>query len=138
MGNTGSIYAGIKEASGPCATKSVPLKIKSGEPITNQQQQMERWVEHYLELYPTQNVVSDTAFNAIPDLPALDKLDTEPTEEEMSKAIDCLSTGKAPGEDSIPPRDREEREGRLAAGLTRAAVCVRGSVRCQKTCATPR
>ena len=47
---------------------------------------------NYLDPYATQNVVSDTALNAIPDLPVLDELDTEPTEEELSsKAIDCLS-----------------------------------------------
>ena len=69
----------------------------------DKRQQMERWVEHYLELYTTRNVVSDAALNAIPDLPVLDELDVEPSMEELSKAIDCLSTGKAPGEDGIPP-----------------------------------
>ncbi len=52
-------------------------------------------------LYATQNVVSNTALNATLDLSVLDELATEPTEEVLSKAIDCLSTGKAPGEDSI-------------------------------------
>ncbi len=45
----------------------------------------------------------DTAINAIADLPVLDELDAEPTEEKLSKAIDCLSIGKAPGEDGISP-----------------------------------
>ncbi len=53
--------------------------IGSVVPITDQRQRMERWVEHYLELYATQNVVSVMALN--------DELDAEPTEEEMSKAI---------------------------------------------------
>ncbi len=86
MGNMGSMYASIKEATGSCATKSVPLKSKSGEPITDQCQQMKRWVEHYLERYATQNIMSETALNAIPDLPVLDELDAELTEEELSKA----------------------------------------------------
>ena len=97
-GNTGSMYAGIKEATGPSDTKSVPLKTKTGESITDQRQQMARWVEHYLELYATQNVVTEAALNAIEELPVLDELDAEPTEEELSKAIDCLSIG----EDGIP------------------------------------
>ena len=101
-GNTGSMYASIKEATGPSATKSVPLKTKTGEPITDPRQQMERWVEHYLELYTTQNVVTDAALNAIEELPVSDELDAEPTEKELCKAIDCLSTGKAPREDGIP------------------------------------
>ena len=98
-GNTGSMYASIREATGPSATKSVPLKTKTGEPITDQRQQMVRWVEHYLELYAIQNVVTDAALNAIEELPVLDELDSEPTE-----AIDCLSTGKAPGGDGIPAK----------------------------------
>ena len=102
-GNTGGMYAGIKKATGPTATKSVPLKTKSGEIITDQKKQMERWVEHYLELYSTQNVVTDAALDAISQLPVMEELDEEPTVEELSKAIDCLSTGKAPGADGIPP-----------------------------------
>jgi hypothetical protein len=35
-------------------------------------------------------------------LPVLDELDEEPTKEELSRAIDCLAIGKAPGEDGIP------------------------------------
>ncbi len=45
----------------------------------------------------------DTALNAIPDLPVLDELDVEPTEEVLSKAIDWLITDKARGNASIPP-----------------------------------
>ena len=42
FGNTGGMYAGIKEATGPTITKSVPLKTKSGENITDKKEQMER------------------------------------------------------------------------------------------------
>ena len=97
------MYAGIKEATGPTITKSVPLKTKSGENITDKKEQMERWVEHYLELYSTQDVVTDAALDAISQLPILEELDDEPTVEELGKAIDALATGKAPGEDGIPP-----------------------------------
>ena len=101
-GNTGGMYAGIKQATGPITTKSVPLKTKSGENITDKKKQMERWVEHYFELYSTENVVADAVLDAICQLPVMQELDEKPTEEELRKAIDCLSTGKAPGEDGIP------------------------------------
>ena len=39
----------------------------------------------------------------IEDLPVLEELDANPTIEELRKAIDALSSGKAPGEDGIPP-----------------------------------
>ena len=76
---------------------------KTGEVIKNQGKQLERWVEHYLELYTTKNVVSVAALNALPSLTVMEELDVLPTEEELSKAIDCLSCGKAPGKDGIPP-----------------------------------
>ena len=70
--------------------------------ITERDQQLRRWTEHYQELYATQNVVTDSAIYRIPELPVLDQLDAQPSLEELSKAIDHLSNGKAPGNDGIP------------------------------------
>ena len=101
-GNIKGMYDGIKTATGPSATKCAPLMSKSGVIITDPDKQLERWVEHYLELYSTQNVVTDTALDAIPNLPVMEELDTLPTEEELSAAVGRLSSGKAPGSDGIP------------------------------------
>ena len=103
MGNARGMYDGIKTATGPTATKTAPLKSKTGEIITDQGKQLERWVEHYLELYATQNVVTDAALDTLPSLTVMKELDDLPTVEELSKAIDCLSCGKAPGKDGILP-----------------------------------
>jgi len=54
---------------------------------------MERWVEHYSELY----IVSEDAFNTVGCLPVLEELDSEPTLEELHDALDSLTTGKALG-----------------------------------------
>ena len=40
---------------------------------------MERWVEHYSELYSRLNVVSEEALMAMESLPIMDELDSEPT-----------------------------------------------------------
>ena len=48
--------------------------------IQDREQQMERWVEHYTELYAKENVVTEDALNAIECLPELEKLDGEPTQ----------------------------------------------------------
>jgi len=64
--------------------------------------QMERWVEHYSELYSRENAVTEDALDAIECLPELEELDSEPTIKELSKALDSLSAGKAPGNDGIP------------------------------------
>ena len=36
-------------------------------------------------------------------MPPTEELDATPTQEELSKAIDTLACGKAPGNDGIPP-----------------------------------
>ena len=64
---------------------------------------MERWVEHYLELYSTENTVSEEALNSIQLMPIMVGLDSEPTASEIEKAINGLANGKAPGNDAIPP-----------------------------------
>ncbi|XP_029652421.1 uncharacterized protein LOC115225644 [Octopus sinensis] len=63
---------------------------------------MQRWPEPYPELYATQNVVTDLALNAIPVLLVMNELDSPPTMEELSKAIDTQACGKAHGNDGIP------------------------------------
>ena len=47
--------------------------------------------------------MSPSALDAVECLSTMEELDTEPTLEELSKAIDSLFSGKAPGSDRIPP-----------------------------------
>ena len=97
------MYEGIKQALGKPTKKSAPLKSKTGEVIKDKDKQMGRWVEHYLDIYSRENTISQEALDSIEDLPVLEELDAEPTLEELSKAINALASGKAPGEDGIPP-----------------------------------
>ena len=60
-------------------------------------------MEHYLELYSTENTIIDEALDTIKSLPVMAELDTEPTEDDLCKAIDSLKNSKAPGKDAIPP-----------------------------------
>ena len=54
-------------------------------------------MEHYAELYLRETFVTDAAFNSITHFPVMDKLDAKPNTEELRKATDALSNGKAPG-----------------------------------------
>ena len=78
------------------------MKSAAGEVIQDREQQMERWVERYTELYARENVFTEDALNAIECLPELEELDREPTTDELSDALDSLASGKAPGKDGIP------------------------------------
>ena len=102
-GNIRGMYDGIKKALGPTQCKTAPLKSSTGEILTDEGKQMERWVEHYSNLYSRTTTVSPSALDSITTLPTMEELDAEPTLEELSKAIGSLAAGKAPGSDSIPP-----------------------------------
>ena len=101
-GNIKAMYDGIKQALGPTQKKTAPLKSATGEVIQDREQQKERWVEHYTELYARENVVTEDALNAIECLPELEDLDREPAINELSEALNSLASGKAPGNDGIP------------------------------------
>ncbi|XP_069161741.1 uncharacterized protein [Procambarus clarkii] len=103
VGNIGGMYEGIKQATGPTQNRTAPLKSATGEIIKDRDQQMNRWVEHYSELYSRKHLVSVEALDAIKCLPIMEELDLEPTVEEVEKAVDSLSSGKALGDDEIPP-----------------------------------
>ena len=94
-GNIRGMYYGIKKALGPTQSKTAPFKSPSGAIITDKGQQMERWVEHYSDLYSRENTVSPAALDAIECLPTMDELDSEPSVEEFSKVIESLASGKA-------------------------------------------
>ena len=96
------MYNGIKKALGRSQGKTAPIKSSSGEIITDKGQPIERWVEHCSDLYSGENTVSPAALDVIECLPTVDELDSEPSVEELSKAIDRLVSGKAPGNDVIP------------------------------------
>ncbi|XP_076061610.1 uncharacterized protein LOC143037357 [Oratosquilla oratoria] len=86
-------------------TRRPPPRLKSVTRviITDQGQQMGRWVEHYSCLYSRDNTVGPSALDTIECMAIMEELDVEPAVDELSKAISSLATGKAPGKDSILP-----------------------------------
>ena len=103
IGKIRVMYDGIKKALGPTQKKSAPLKSSTGETIQDRAEQMERWVEHYSELFSRENIVTEEALSAIECLQMIEELDAEPTIGELKKALNCLSSGTAPGKDGFPP-----------------------------------
>ena len=72
MGNIRGMYNSIKKALGPMQSKIAPLKSATGEVITDQGRQMERWVEHYSDLYSRENTVTPSALGTIKCIPIME------------------------------------------------------------------
>lgn len=104
QGNLKEYYSLLKVALGPSISKSAALKSKEGLPIVDKSQQLERWVEHYSDLYARADLTRQHAelHNYLPALSVMWELDAEPTQEELRNAIAMLPNGKSPGEDGIP------------------------------------
>ena len=79
MCNIKGMYDRIKLALGSIQRKTAPLKSATDEIIQSRTQQMERWEEHYSQLYARENAVSEDALNAIECLSVLEELDREST-----------------------------------------------------------
>ena len=102
-GDIRGMFEGIEKTFGPTSKKTAPLKSKTGETIKDPNKQMDRWVEHCLELYSRGNVVTETAISAAEPLPVIRVLDELPSEKELSDVIDRLENWKAPESDGISP-----------------------------------
>ena len=73
------MYEGMKKAVGPSAIKTAPIKSAEGQIIIDRSKQMERWVEHYQELYSRVTTVTEPALNRTQALPVMNELDVPPT-----------------------------------------------------------
>ncbi|XP_014787592.1 uncharacterized protein LOC106881645 [Octopus bimaculoides] len=102
IGNIRKMYEKIRVAIGPAVSKVAPLKSATGDQLTDKKKQMERWVEHYSQLYTKERDVDRQLDEAIPQLTEMTELDIPPMEEELSTAIDELASGKAPENENIP------------------------------------
>ena len=98
-----ALYDGMKKVFGPSTTKMAPLRSTTSDIIIDWGKQMERWAEHYQELHPRESTFTESAVKSTCTLPILEELDVPPSVEELSKAINPLACGKAPGKDGIPP-----------------------------------
>ena len=101
-GDTKSVYDGIRKAVGPTEKLTSLLQSATGEILHNRDEQLGRWVQHFSLLYSKQNIVTDAALKHMESLPTMDDLDSEPTIEELSKAITEMASWKAPDSDAIP------------------------------------
>ena len=79
---------------------------------------MDRWAEHFENVLNRPSNINEEAIERLPQIPVNDTLAEPPTEEEVTKAIKRLSSGKAPGADSIPAEIYASGGPRLTESLT--------------------
>ena len=101
VGNIRGMYEGMRKAFGPSVTKRAPIKSKEGRILKTRCEQMDRWVEHYSDVYSNRFIIGEDTLAEITQIPTLYELDAIPTREELDAAIGAASAGKSPGQDGI-------------------------------------
>ncbi|VDO65390.1 unnamed protein product [Schistosoma margrebowiei] len=99
-GNMKQLHDTTKKLSGKYSKPERPVKDKEGKPITEIQQQRNRWVEYFEELLNRPTSMNPPDIKAAhTDLP----IDVNPpTKEEIRMAVRQIKNGKAAGPDNIP------------------------------------
>nr|VZI01801.1 unnamed protein product [Spirometra erinaceieuropaei] len=70
--------------------------------LTEKTQILQRWVEHFRGVLNRPSVISDAAIERLPQVETNADLDLPPSLQETIRAVQQLSSGKAPGSDAIP------------------------------------
>ena len=98
-----NFYDCLKEVYGPTTSGSSLLLSADGSTlITDKEKILERLAEHFDNILNHLPTISDEAINWLPQVPFDEMLVAVPTFEEIWKVIHQLTSGKAPGADSIP------------------------------------
>ncbi|BHF81341.1 hypothetical protein SprV_0702447100 [Sparganum proliferum] len=82
---------------------SAPLLSADGSTLlTEKTQILQRWAEHFRRVLNRPSVISDAAIDRLPQVETNVDLDLPPSLQETIRALQQLSSGKAPGSDAIP------------------------------------
>ena len=98
-----SFYQGMKAVYGPRYKNSSAIKSKDGTVLTEPDQILGRWAEHFNGVLNQDSSFDRSVLEDIPQWDINTSLAELPTIEEIHLCIRQLNCGKAPGEDGIPP-----------------------------------
>ena len=101
--NFKAFYQGLKAVYGPVHKASPSVKSKDGVLLTDPSDVLDRWAEHFKGVLNQDSNFDMTLLDELPQWDVDLSLDDVPTLEEVQNSIKQLSSGKAAGEDGIPP-----------------------------------
>nr|VZI14314.1 unnamed protein product [Spirometra erinaceieuropaei] len=98
-----NFFSAIKAVYGPPKKGTAPLLSADGNTLlTEKTQILQRWAEHFQGVLNRPSVISDAAIERLPQVETNVDLDLPPSPQETIRAVQQLSSGKAPGSDAIP------------------------------------
>ena len=93
----------LKTIYGPKSSGASPILSADGSTLlTDKDAILKRFAEHFNSVLNRSSSVNDNAINRLPQIECIVLIDEFPTVTEKRKAIQHLSSGKAPGTDAIP------------------------------------
>nr|VZI08822.1 unnamed protein product [Spirometra erinaceieuropaei] len=98
-----NFFSAIKAVYGPPTKGTAPLLSADGNTLlTEKTQILQRWAEHFRGVLNRPSVISDAAIERLPQVETNVDLDLPPSLQETIRAVQQMSSGKAPGSDAIP------------------------------------
>lgn len=97
-----AFYDGLKAVYGPRVSGSVPVRSQDNTLLTDHQQILARWAEHFKSVLNQASSFDVSVLAEIPQREVADYLACPPSQHEVSRAIKCMASGKAPGADGLP------------------------------------
>ncbi|VDM00226.1 unnamed protein product [Schistocephalus solidus] len=99
-----NFFKAIKAIYGPCIKGTAPLLSSDGTTLLKDKSQiLKRWAEHLRNVLNCSLAISDAAIDRLPQVDTNNDLDLPLSLPETIRAMQQISSGKAPGSDAIPP-----------------------------------
>nr|VZI07180.1 unnamed protein product [Spirometra erinaceieuropaei] len=125
-----NVFSAIKAVYGPPTKGTAPLLSDDGNTIlTEKTQNLHRWAEHFRGVLNRPSVISDAAIERLPQVETNVDLDLLPSLQETIRAVQQLSSGKAPGSDAIPAQVYKHRKGNRQVCDNHRGICLLNIVR---------
>lgn len=112
-------HDGLKAIYGPRDAISFPIRTADGTALLSDRTDvLQRWAQHFETVLNQPSAFDDSVINELPQWSAAPHLDDPPTAEEVQRAINQTSSGKAPGADALPAEIYKEGGTQLTRHLT--------------------